>query len=339
VLSVVVPCHDEEPVLPLLFDRLRAAALGWELEYEIICVDDGSTDRTWSLIEHASAADARVRGVRLARNFGQQAAIAAGLSFATGQAVVVMDADLQDPPEVVPELVKSWRAGHQVVHAVRIARQDRLVKRVLAAGFYRTLAAVVPFSVPRDAGEFVLLDRVVVDIMNALPEHGRYLRGLRAWCGFQQSEVFYRRDARAGGRPQYTFWKSLTLALDGVVSFSTAPLQLATYVGLTSLILGMVAVGWDVAAWTGAVHGPVISLTAVLVLGLGGINLICMGIVGEYIGRTAQQAKGRPLWIARDTAGFSTSGVFALYPTGASEPTRFPPTGASSVPSRQSARR
>ena len=201
-LSIVVPCHNEEKVLPLLIDRVRSAAAGWDVDYELVCVDDGSSDATWSIIEQAGAADPRVRGVCLSRNFGQQAAVSAGMHYAGGQALVVIDADLQDPPEAIPELVRSWRSGFKVVHAVRSQRKDRLMKRVLASGFYAVLASMAPFRIPRNAGEFVLLDRQVVDIINAMPEQDRYLRGLRAWCGFPQSEVLYKRDARAAGRPQ-----------------------------------------------------------------------------------------------------------------------------------------
>jgi dolichol-phosphate mannosyltransferase len=312
-LSIVVPCYNEEKVLPLLFDRVRSAAASWDVDYELVCVDDGSSDGTWRLIEEAGAADPRVRGVSLSRNFGQQAAVSAGMHYASGQALVVIDADLQDPPEAIPDLVRSWRSGFKVVHAVRSQRNDRLVKRVLAAGFYKVLAWMAPFRIPRDAGEFVLLDRDVVDIINAMPEQDRYLRGLRAWCGFPQAEVLYKRDARAAGRPQYTFWKSLALAIDGVVSFSTSPLRLATYLGAASLgvaVLGAaaaVAVRVQSGSWRlpglASDPGPVGVLLVLLVLGLGGAQLACLGIIGEYLGRVSTQVKGRPLWIARTTVG------------------------------------
>jgi dolichol-phosphate mannosyltransferase len=312
-LSIVVPCYNEELSLPLLLDRLESAARAWHVDYEIICVDDGSSDSTWAILEKAGAADSRVRGICLSRNFGQQAAVSAGLHYSAGQAVVVMDADLQDPPEVVTDLLHSWQQGFRVVHAVRSHRKDRFLKRVLASGFYQVLAWIAPFKIPREAGEFVLLDRVVVDILNAMPEQDRYLRGLRAWCGFPQAEVLYRRDARAAGKPQYTFWKSLTLALDGLVSFSTAPLRLSTYLGVGSIFVAIVGV---VAAlvekvrtghWQVPGLGPEAGLPTLvvifLVLVLGGAHLACLGIIGEYLGRIANQVKGRPLWIARKTIG------------------------------------
>ena len=314
-LSIVVPCCNEEKVLPLLFDRVRSAAKSWDVDYEIVCVDDGSSDATWKVIERAGGADSRVRGVRLSRNFGQQAAVSAGMHYAVGEALVIIDADLQDPPEAIPDLLRSWRSGFKVVHAVRSQRKDRLVKRVLAAGFYKVLAWMAPFRIPKDAGEFVLLDREVVDIINALPEQDRYLRGLRAWCGFPQAEVLYKRDARAAGRPQYTFWKSLALAIDGVVSFSTAPLRLATYLGAASVGVALVGAAAAViariqsGAWRlpGLANdpGPVGVGLVLLVLGLGGAQLACLGIIGEYLGRVSTQVKGRPLWIASQTVGFT----------------------------------
>jgi dolichol-phosphate mannosyltransferase len=314
-LSVVVPCSNEEKALPLLFDRVRAAVASLNVDYEIVCVDDGSSDSTWSLIVQAGAMDPRVRGVGLSRNFGQQAAISAGMHYAAGQAIVVMDADLQDPPETIPELIAAWRSGFKVVHAVRSERKDRLWKRAVAASFYKLLGWMAPVRIPRDAGDFVLLDREVVDIINAMPEQHRYLRGLRAWCGFPQTEVLYKRDARAAGRPQYTFWKLLVLAIDGIVSFSTAPLRLATYVGLASIAaatLGAVAAvalriqsgSWRVPEPGGDV-GPTTIVLVLLVLGLGGAQLTCLGIVGEYLGRVSNQVKGRPLWIASRTVGLN----------------------------------
>jgi len=254
-----------------------------------------------------------VRGVCLSRNFGQQAAVSAGMHYASGQALVVIDADLQDPPEAIPELVQAWRSGFKVVHAVRSQRKDRLAKRVLASGFYKLLAWIAPFRIPKDAGEFVLLDREVVDIIDAMPEQDRYLRGLRAWCGFPQAEVLYRRDARAAGRPQYTFWKSLALAIDGVVSFSTAPLRLATYLGAASVAVALFGAGaaiamrlqtgsWRVPGIAGDA-GPIATVIILLILGLGGAQLACLGIIGEYLGRVSTQVKGRPLWITRKTVG------------------------------------
>ena len=324
-LSVVVPCRNEEHALPMLFDRLRPVLVGLAVDYEVICVDDGSSDSTWRVIAQASAADQRVRGVGLSRNFGQQAAISAGMSYATGDALVVMDADLQDSPEAIPDLMAAWRSGFKVVHAVRSRRNDRLVKRVLAATFYRLLGRITPLRIPKDAGDFALLDRTVVDIINALPEQHRYLRGLRVWCGFPQTDVLYRRDARAAGRPQYNFWSLLTLAIDGVVALSTAPLRMATFLGLACLAaaaLGALAatVRWiQSGVWRSPGFGPDASPSlmalVLLVLGLGGAQLACLGIIGEYVGRISNQVKGRPLWVVGRTVGLP--GVGARLVTGA----------------------
>lgn len=311
VLSVVVPCYNEAAVLPELFRQLTAAATQWGCEWEVVCVNDGSRDQSWPLILAQHQADPRWRGLCLARNFGHQAAVSAGLYHSRGAVVVIIDADLQDPPEVVVELLARWREGYQVVHAVRKQRQDPPMKRFLAWGFYRLMAKLVPFGIPTDAGDFCLLDRAVVDVMNALPERNRFLRGLRAWCGFRQTKVEYERHARAAGVPQYTFTKSLKLALDGVFSFSAAPLKLATYFGF--LVSGLAFLG---ALFTfaqkifahqfaalGLEPGPGFPTVVISILFLGGVQLISLGILGEYVGRIYDEVKGRPPWIIQDTAG------------------------------------
>ena len=233
-ISVIVPCFNEEAVLPALFERMTAAAAGWGADYEIICVDDGSRDRTWEILKAQNMKDPRWRGLSFARNFGHQTAVSAGLHFATGDAVVVIDADLQDPPEEISRLLEKWNEGFEVVFATRKKRRDPLFKKILAWGFYRLLAKMTPLPMARDAGDFCLLDQRVVAVMNALPERSRYLRGLRTWCGFRQTSVEFDRHERAAGAPQYTFKKSFKLAMDGLFSFSAVPLRLATYLGLSS---------------------------------------------------------------------------------------------------------
>ncbi len=197
-----------------------------------MCVDDGSRDRTWEMLKAQHQKDSRWRCLCFARNFGHQTAVSAGLHFAAGDAAVVIDADLQDPPEEIARLLEKWREGHEVVFARRKKRQDPPVKRILAWGFYRLLQKMTPLPMARDAGDFCLLDKNVVAVMNALPERSRYLRGLRTWCGFRQTAVEFDRADRAAGVPQYTFRKSFKLAMDGLFSFSTAPLRLASYLGL-----------------------------------------------------------------------------------------------------------
>jgi polyisoprenyl-phosphate glycosyltransferase len=231
-LSIVVPCYNEEEVLPQLFQRLAVTVSNCTTDYEILCVDDGSRDRTWQLLLGQHKLDPRWRIASFARNFGHQAAVSAGLWYSSGEAVVIIDADLQDPPEEICRMYEKWREGYQVVYAVRTGRKDPILKRFLAWAFYRVLSLLAASPIPRDAGDFCLLDRVVVDVLNVLPERNRYLRGLRSWCGFRQIALEFARQPRAAGAAKYTFFKSLRLALDGVFSFSAAPLRLATFFGL-----------------------------------------------------------------------------------------------------------
>ena len=310
-ISVIVPCYNEEAVLPQLFARLAAAASLWGVDYEVICVDDGSTDRTWSLLGAQHAADARWRCLSLARNFGHQAAISAGLCCATGDAAVIADADLQDPPEEVSRLLAKWREGFEVVFAVRKRRKDPLLKRALSWGFYRLLSRLSPLPIPTDTGDFCLLDRKVIDVINALPERNRYLRGLRHWCGFKQAAIEFERGPRAAGEPKYTYAKLLKLGVDGLFSFSAAPLRLATYLGLSvSSVAFLGAVFTFIQklfarqfALIGLAPAPGFPTTVISILFLGGVQLICLGIMGEYLGRIYDEVKGRPLWIVRDAAG------------------------------------
>jgi polyisoprenyl-phosphate glycosyltransferase len=310
-ITIVIPCFNEEAVLPMLIERIQAAAPPWQADYEVICVDDGSHDATWRLVQAQCQRGPRWRGVSFARNFGHQTAVSAGLHFATGDAVVVIDADLQDPPEAVTLLLDKWRAGFEVVFATRKKRRDPLLKRLLAWGFYRLLQKMTPLPMAEDAGDFCLLDRKVVAVIKALPERSRYLRGLRTWCGFRQSSVEFDRAERAAGVPQYTFKKSFKLAMDGLFSFSAAPLRLATYLGLWVSGFAFLGVVFTLAqkvfandfAKIGLAPGAGFPTIVISVLFLGGVQLICLGILGEYIGRIYEEVKGRPLWIIRDSAG------------------------------------
>jgi dolichol-phosphate mannosyltransferase len=295
-----------------MFQKLSAVAEMWHLDYEVICVDDGSRDRTWELLKQQHEKDARWRGLSFARNFGHQIAVSAGLYHATGDAVVVMDADLQDPPEQICRLLEQWRAGFQVVYAVRTKREDNRLKQFFAWSFYRILSHAVPFNVPLDAGDFCLLDRRVVEVMNALPERNRYLRGLRAWSGFRQTGIEFERHARATGAPKYTFKKSFKLAMDGVFSFSTVPLRLATYFGFIVSAMAFLGAVFTFLqkifsaqfAKIGITPGPHgIPTLVISILFLGGVQLICLGILGEYIGRIYDEIKRRPLWIIQASAG------------------------------------
>jgi glycosyltransferase involved in cell wall biosynthesis len=312
-ISVIVPCFNEEAVLPRLFERMTAAAAGWGMAAEFLCVDDGSQDRTWELLKTQNQKDPRWQCLSFARNFGHQAAVSAGLHFASGDAAVIIDADLQDPPEEIARLLARWREGFEVVFATRKKRRDPLLKKILAWGFYRLMARLAPFPMPADAGDFCLLDRKVVAVMNALPERNRYLRGLRTWCGFKQTSVEFERVGRAAGVPQYSFKKSFKLAMDGLFSFSAVPLRFATCLGLWVsgfAFLGAVftfaqKIFADQFAKIGLAPGPGFPTTVISILFLGGVQLICLGILGEYIGRIYDEVKGRPLWIIRESAGIT----------------------------------
>ena len=313
-ISIIIPCFNEEAVLPQLFERLGQAVTTWNADYEVICVDDGSRDRTWERLKAQHAANPRWRCLSFARNFGHQTAVSAGLHFATGDAAVVIDADLQDPPEEIARLLAKWREGYEVVFATRKKRRDPLLKRLLAWGFYRLLQKMTPLPMARDAGDFCLLDKKVVAVMNALPERSRYLRGLRTWCGFRQTAVEFDRAERAAGVPQYTFKKSFKLAMDGLFSFSAAPLRLATYLGLWVSAFAFLGAMFTLLqkvfatqfAKIGLAPGAGFPTIVISVLFLGGVQLICLGILGEYIGRIYEEVKGRPLWILRDSAGLVT---------------------------------
>ena len=308
MISIVIPCYNEEQAIPLLHKRFDELTATWSDPVEIICVDDGSKDQTWRKLKEIARLDSKWKAICLSRNFGHQAAVSAGLYHAKGDCVCVIDADLQDPPETLEAFVAEWKAGSDVVYGVRRKRKDALIKRFLAWGFYRVIAKLVSIEIPPDSGDFCLLDRKVVDIMNALPEKSRYLRGLRAWCGFKHTPVEFERDARAAGEPQYTFRKSLKLAMDGIFSFSAVPLALASHAGLWVSGFALVGMLFTLAqrlfrpwfAMIGLEPGPGFATIVISVLFLGGIQLICLGILGEYLGRIYDEVKGRPSWIASE---------------------------------------
>ncbi|HET7564280.1 MAG TPA: glycosyltransferase family 2 protein [Gemmatimonadaceae bacterium] len=309
VVSVVVPVYNEEQVLPLLAERLHSVLMGVTAAHEIILVNDGSSDRTGVLLADLARKDPRVRSIHFSRNFGHQAAVTAGLQFARGRAVIVMDADLQDPPELLPALLEKWGEGFDVVYAHRVARErEGFMKRATAHVFYRLLEAMTDVRIPVDTGDFCLMDQRVVRHLNAMPERNRYVRGLRSWVGFRQTAVSFERPARAAGRAKYSFTKSLRLAMDGVVSFSRVPLRLATYLGLfvsaMSFILGVVFI---VERLAGRVETKGWASTIVVILFLGGVQLLTLGLMGEYISRVYDEVKQRPLFIVRETVGFEPS--------------------------------
>jgi dolichol-phosphate mannosyltransferase len=304
---MVLPAFNEQEVLPQTYARFTAecpkfADLG--LDYEIIFVNDGSRDSTGALLDELAAKDPHIRAVHLTRNFGHQAAISAGLTVARGDAVAIMDCDLQDPPEVLPQFIKQWRAGNQVVYAIRKKRKEWFGKRLAYWTFYRLLAAVSDLKIPLDSGDFCLMDRSAVDLLNALPERQRFVRGLRTWVGLKQIGVEYERDARQAGVPQYTFKSLVKLAMDGLVSFSSTPLRFVTRIGIVSA-LGAVLIGvWVIFVTINEWYHPHKvptprgwASTSCLVLLMSAVQLLSLGIIGEYLARIFQEVKGRPTFL------------------------------------------
>ncbi len=306
--SLIIPIYNEEDNIPLLYQRVKAVMddLG---HCELIFINDGSRDSSLTLIRALKDQDQRVCYLSFARNFGHQIAVTAGLNFARGKAVIILDADLQDPPELLPDLIEQWRQGYQVVYAQRTKRkQESWFKRLTAYVFYRLLQRLADVKIPADTGDFCLMDRQVVDLLNTMPERNRYIRGLRSWVGFRQTAIKFERDPRHAGEVKYTFRKSFRLAINSLVSFSIVPLRLATYLGLFSalmaLLMAMLVLYWRLFQ----VNSPITGLATIVIaiLFLGSVQLICIGILGEYIGRIYDEVKGRPLYTLAEVAGFET---------------------------------
>ena len=315
LLSVVVPCFDEEAVIGETHRRLVATLEAVpDLDFELVYVDDGSLDATLNLLRELQRVDARVRVLALSRNFGHEIAITAGLKCAAGDAVVLIDADLQDPPEVIPEMLERWRRGADVAYGLRTDRDgETRFKRRTAGVFYRLLRRLADTSIPLDTGNFRLMDRAVVDAVLAMPERDRFVRGMVSWTGFRQEPVPYRRAARAAGETKYPFGKMLRLAIDGIVSFSLAPLRLATWLGFLASGLALAGIVYVLvlrlltAVW---VSGWASLLVAVLFL--GGVQLLCLGILGAYLGRIYGEVKRRPLYLVKERLGFPPAGRRAM---------------------------
>jgi dolichol-phosphate mannosyltransferase len=303
-LSVVVPVFDEEENIPELYHRLRAVLPQVVQEWEILFVDDGSRDRSWELIRTLAAQDPRVRGLRFSRNFGHQMAFAAGLDHARGQAVVIMDADLQDPPELIPELVAKHREGYEVVYAVRVARHgETAFKKLTAKLFYRLLARITAVQIPLDTGDFRLMGPRAVEAFRRLPERHRFTRGLVAWLGFQQTGVPYERAPRHAGTTKYPLRKMLRFALDAITSFSHLPLQLATWLGFAVSAFAFFYILVVLALKVAGISWPGYTSLMAAILFLGGVQLLMVGLLGEYVGRIYDEVKQRPLYLVAEKVG------------------------------------
>lgn len=298
-LSIVIPVYNEEESLPALAERLSAVFGGAALDYELVLVNDGSRDRSWSIMCALRERDPRITLVDLARNFGHQVAITAGMDCARGSAVAVMDADLQDPPEVVLAMLARIREGYDVAYGQRTVRQGETVfKRASAALFYRMLQRLTSVDIPLDTGDFRVLSRRAVEVLGAMREKHRFVRGMVAWLGFRQIAVPYDRAARHAGVTKYPLRKMLRFALDATISFSLVPLRLATWTGFLTALGCLGYAGYAVwAKLVGGVELPGWASLMVAVLFLGAVQLVCLGIIGEYLGRIYEEVKGRPLYV------------------------------------------
>jgi glycosyltransferase involved in cell wall biosynthesis len=299
MLTVVVPVFNEEAALPLLHARLRKTLDGLDLPTRVLYVDDGSRDRSWDVMRQIAHDDSRVALLRLSRNFGKEAALTAGLDRVKTGAALVLDGDGQDPPEQIPEFVALWRGGYDDVFGTRLEREgESWFKRVSAHAFYRVIGWLSKTPIPRDTGDFRLLSRRSLDALAQLRERGRFMKGLFAWVGYRQAAVAYHREPRLAGRSKFGYWKLWNFALDGITSFSTAPLRMATYLGLLTALVAFGFGVWTIAKtllWGDAVRGYPTLMTVILFL--GGIQLIALGVIGEYLGRLYQEVKQRPLYL------------------------------------------
>lgn len=304
--SIVTPVFNEEEVLPETYKRMIAMIDGLDGPAELIMVNDGSKDRSPEIMNDLHAQDPRVKVIHFSRNFGHQVAISAGIDYAEGDAVIVIDADLQDPPEIIPELIAEWKRGGEVVLAVRAERQgETWFKKVTASAFYRIIDRLTDLKIPPDSGDFRLMDRKVVKAMRQLREHHRFMRGLSVWVGFDQRHIEYVRHERFAGTTKYPLRKMLRLASDAITSFSYVPLQAATTVGFVLAGLSLLAIPLVAAvrlSGIAAYEGQ--ATTLIMVLFMGGVQLIFLGILGEYLGRIYDELKDRPLYLVARTLGF-----------------------------------
>lgn len=312
VISVVAPVYNEAPTLPLFCERVIGALEPLGEPFEIVLINDGSRDGSLDVMIELHERDSRIKVVNFSRNFGHQLAITAGIDYARGAAVAVIDSDLQDPPEVIPQLFAKWREGYGIVFAQRAEREgETWFKKATASFFYRLIRRITNVNIPVDTGDFRLMDRKVVETLKRMREHHRFMRGLSVWVGFKQTGVEYRRAPRYAGETKYPLSKMIRFALDGITSFSYLPLQLATYFGFAIAAISLVALvaviilrlwsGGGIANAGGAFYGQASTLVSVLFL--GGIQLIFLGIIGEYLGRIYDEVKQRPLYIVSDVLG------------------------------------
>lgn len=306
LISILVPMHNESSVVEMFFAALERA-LDLDLaDFEFICVDDGSSDDTLLKLAALSARDERVKIVSFSRNFGKEAAISAALDYASGAAVIPIDADLQDPPELINDMIRAWLAGVDVVYAKRASRKtDSFMKRRTAGLFYRVFNAVSETAIPEDVGDYRLMSRRVVEVIKSLPEKDRFMKGLFTWPGFKTTTIEFNRQTRAEGTSKFNYWKLWNFAISGISSFSAVPIRMGTYMGLLISLVSFVYAGLVIAkTLVFGVDVPGYSSLIVIILFLGGVQLVVMGLMGEYIGRIYKEVKGRPVYVVERTIGF-----------------------------------
>jgi polyisoprenyl-phosphate glycosyltransferase len=304
-ISVVVPIYNEQESIDCFFERIESTLGALKMQYEVICVNDGSTDETINYLLRHHQRNSSIKVINLSRNFGKEIALTVGIDFASGAAVVPIDADLQDPPELIPEMVDKWLQGYDVVLATRRNRHgEGWVKKLTAHLFYKVISLVSPIAIPENTGDFRLLDRRVVEALKKMPEQTRFMKGLFAWVGFRQASIFYDREPRYSGKTKWNYWRLWNLAMDGITSFSAVPLRIWSYVGLLiSLPTFLYAVFLII---RNLVHGadvPGYTSLMVVILFLGGVQLLSLGVIGDYLSRVYEESKRRPLYFIRDCYG------------------------------------
>ncbi len=305
-LSIVAPCYNEQEVLDLFFARIEDELAKLAVDYEIVCVNDGSRDHTLAVLLKHHQRNGRIKVINLARNFGKETALSAGLDVAAGDMIVPIDVDLQDPPELIGQFLTAWEAGADVAYGVRVDRSaDSFVKRLTAQGFYRAFNQMSEVDLPYNAGDFRLMDRRVVEVLRQLPERNRFMKGLFAWVGFNQVAIPYARPERAAGTSSWRYWKLWNFALDGITSFSTAPIRVWSYVGLAAGVTAVAFAGWIVLRTLlfGTDVRGYPSLMVVILMSFG-LQMLAIGSLGEYVARIYQEVKGRPLYVVMDRYGF-----------------------------------
>ncbi|MDJ0718491.1 MAG: glycosyltransferase family 2 protein [Prochloraceae cyanobacterium] len=307
-LSIVVPAYNEESNLDYLFERLESVLTSLNTTYEIVCVNDGSKDKTIEYLVKHHHRNQAIKVIDLSRNFGKEIALSAGIDYATGSAVIPIDADLQDPPELIKDLVAKWQEGYDVVYATRRTRLgESWLKRFTAYGFYQTIGKMSRVEIPQNTGDFRLLDRRVVEAVKQMPERNRFMKGLFAWVGFKQTSIIYDREPRYKGKTTWNYWKLWNFAIDGITAFSFVPLKIWSYIGIfISLLSLLFAVFLFVQTVMFGIKVPGYASTIISILFLGGIQLISLGVIGEYLGRVYEEVKGRPLYFVRNVYGFDS---------------------------------